>query len=118
MELFSEHRQHDLVVDVVEAPFDIPFDKPADTGPVCNHVAQGGVAPPVGPKAVGMVGELRFVVGFQNHPDDLLQQLVRPRRYAQGTGSPIWFGKVDPSHWRPPEPLITKLVDDAVDFHQ
>ena len=86
MELLVEHRQQDIVVDVVKAPLDVSLDEPADTSPVGGHVAQGGVAPPVGPKAVGAVGKLRLIVGFQNHPDDLLQQLIRPRRYAQGAG--------------------------------
>ena len=87
MELLSEHRQQDIVVYVVEAPFDVTLDKPADTSPVGGHVAQGGVTPPTGPKAMGAVGKLRLVVGFQNHPDDLLQQLVRPRRYGPRRGS-------------------------------
>ena len=106
------------MVDVVEAPLDVSLDEPADTGPVSDHLAQSGVAPPVGPEAVGMVGELRLVVGFQNHPDDLLKQLVRPRRYAQGAGIAVRLGNVHPSHRRPSEPLVTKLVDDAVDFRQ
>ena len=118
MELLSEHRQQDIVVDVVKAPFDVALDEPADTCPVGGHVAQGSVAPPVGPKAVGAVGKLRLVVGFQNHPDDLLQQLVRPCRYAQGAGLAVRLGNVDPSHRRPPEPLVAQGFDDAVDFRQ
>ena len=118
MEPLAEHRQQYLVVDVVEAPFDVALDEPADTGPVGRHVAQGGVATPAGPKAMGTVGKLRLVVGFQNHPDDLLQQLVRPCRYAQSAGLAVRLGNVDPSHRRPPEPLVAQGFDDAVDFRQ
>ena len=42
------------------------------------------MAPPIGPKAVGVGGKLRFAVGLQNQPDDLLQQLVRPSRNERG----------------------------------
>ena len=118
MELLAEHRQQDIVVDVVEAPFDVSLDEPAGSRPGSCHLAQGGVTTPVGPKAVGMVGKLRLVVGFQNHPDDLLQQLVRPCWYAQGAGLAVRLGNVDPSHRRPSESLITQGVDDAVDFGQ
>ena len=34
------------------------------------------------------------------------------------TGSPIWLGNVDPSNWRPPEPLIPEFLDRSVDFGQ
>ena len=101
MEFLAEHRQQNLMVDVVKASFDVSLNKPAGTVPGGGHLAQGGVTTPVGPKAEGVVGKLRLVVGFQNHPDDLLQQLVRPCWYAQGAGRAVRLGNVDPSHRRP-----------------
>ena len=47
-----------------------------------------------------------------------VSRVFGPRRYAQRTGSPIWLGNVDPSNWRPPEPLIPKFLDKSVDFGQ
>ena len=38
-EFLAEYRQHDFVVDVVEAPFDVSLNEPSDSMPVVDHVA-------------------------------------------------------------------------------
>ena len=68
------------MVERPEAVGDVALDEPGCPVPVVSDLQQGRVAPAAGPEPVGAVGELRLVVGLQQEPDDLLQQLVRPGR--------------------------------------
>ena len=62
------------------------------------------------------VGELRLVVRFQNGADHVLQELIRPRRYAERPRFPILFRDVNSTHRGPSITFISKLIDNPVDF--
>src|SRR3989304_2487919 len=102
------------MVDVVKAPLDVSLDKPLCPCPPSSYLGQCRVAASSGAEAVGAVGELRLVVGFQDHPENLLEQLVRPRRDAERALLPARFGNAHPSCGRPPIALMTAGGDERV----
>jgi hypothetical protein len=66
---------------------------------------------------VGAVGELRLVVGLQQQPDDLLEQLVRPgwqpqRALLRG----VLLLDVSAPHRGPPVALRLERPDDRLDL--
>src|SRR6266511_4516170 len=111
MDVLRQNRQQDLVVDAVEAAGEVALDEPRRSTPCIRNLAQRCVATPIRSEAVGAVGELRLVVGLQDHPDDLLQQFVRPGRNAERSYLPVRLGNVCPSDWRPTIPLAAKCFD-------
>src|SRR5712691_1446040 len=106
------------MVQAVKALRDITFDEPGCAVPRAVDLAQRGVAPVAWSESVRVWRELRLVVGLQNHPDNLLKQLVCPRRNAQGASLPIGFGNIDPPNRRPSVTLMTHIVNESVDFRQ
>ena len=66
VDLLAQDRQQDLMVQTVEACAMSPSMNQARALPRRGRLAQRGVAPAAGPEAVGVVGELRLVVGLQD----------------------------------------------------
>jgi hypothetical protein len=66
------------MVDSVEAGTQIALDKPLRRLSVPPDVASRRVAPTVGSEPMGAVTELRFIVGFQDRTEHLLQEFIRP----------------------------------------
>ena len=82
--LFSQDRQHDLMIKTPETVRDIAFNEPGCPGPRFCHLAQCGVTAATVTETVRTAGELRFVVRLQQEPDYLADQLIRPRRHSKG----------------------------------
>src|SRR2546428_3077407 len=76
---FRNDGQQNLMVNTVIASGNIPFDKPGTPMPRMVKLRQRRVTTTVRTEAMGMSGKLRLIVSLQNEPDDLLQQLIRPR---------------------------------------
>ena len=76
VDLLTENRQQDIMVDVVETSLDISFDEPLGAFAVAGDIPQRSMAATSRPKTVTMVRKLCFVVGFQQEPDDFLYQFV------------------------------------------
>ena len=75
--------------------------KQSEMSPSMNHVVpvqvvgylpQCGVTASAGAEPVRAVGELRLVVRLQEEADHFADQLVRPRRQAEGRSFPFFFG--------------------------
>ena len=81
-DLLGQDPQKDRVVERPEAVGDVAFDEPGCPVPVVSDLQQGRVASAAGAEPVGAVGELRLVVGLQQQPEDLLNQLARPGRQS------------------------------------
>ena len=74
------------------------------------------MAAPPGSKAVGVVAELGFVVGFQEHADDFLEELVAPCRDAQRSHFSVRLRDFRPSNGSPFVTLGPQSSDDVVDL--
>src|SRR5262245_7589655 len=72
IDAFSQDGEQDGVIDVIETPFDISFNKPLRSGPGLMDLGQSRVASCVRSKSVGGSRKLRVVIGFQDGADDFL----------------------------------------------
>src|SRR5262249_8846237 len=104
------------MVDVVVASLDVTLDEPLHAFPGLVDPVQRGMATASWPETVREVGELRLVVGVQQATHDLLQQLVRPRRDAEGTHLPVGLRDIRPPHRGPPKAFMTYEVDEVFDL--
>src|SRR6266851_35562 len=119
VDLLAEDRQHDRVVQTVEAGGDVSLHEPGSTRPRPLDLLKGRVAPSAWPKPVRARGELRLEVGLQDQADDFLQQLVRP----DGNAERALLGRVllldvDAPGWRPSVALEAQGLDDRIDVRQ
>src|SRR5437867_8938133 len=99
------------MIDIIVASLDISFYEPLRPWPVFLYSFEGRVASPARSESMGMVGELWFVVCFQNASYNFLNHFVRPWWHAQWSLSAFAFGYCYPSHWRP----LPSLVSDCFD---
>src|SRR5205807_2448360 len=65
MDLRSEYRCKDLVIDVIKTSFDVSFDEPFRTRPCEMYITKGGVTSAFRSESVGVRAKLRIVVGVQ-----------------------------------------------------
>ena len=87
-----------MVVDVVEASFDVALHKPADASKGILYLRQGGVAAFSRPKTMRCALKDRFIDTFQNHADGFLHQFVVCRGDTQWPQSfSAFLGNVLPS---------------------
>jgi hypothetical protein len=108
---------HDRVVNGVEVRGDVTLDEPRCTSPVMVDGVECASAASFWAEAVGVVGELRLVVGVQEHPDHLLEQLVRPRWHPErALLRRVFLLNVDAPRRGPSVPFRANDVDDGVDF--
>lgn len=73
-----------VVVDVVKTALDVALYEPRHAGEFLFQGFERGMAAPSRTKAVGVLGKYRLIDGLQYHPQDLLHQFIRKRRYAEG----------------------------------
>src|SRR5258708_1189829 len=104
------------MIESIETSLDIAFNEPFGSCPGLFHLPQRGMTASVRTKPMRMRAKLWLVVGFQDEPDYLLQQLVRPGWYTQGTQFAVLLRYVGPSHWGPSKPLLAKLTNECFDF--
>jgi hypothetical protein len=76
MDLFSKECHQQVVIDGVEAPFDVSFDIPPGSCPGFTDRGQGSVASSVWPETVGLLRKLWVVIGFQNGAYHFLYELI------------------------------------------
>src|SRR5438128_1142440 len=80
-------------------------------------MSESGMTASSGSKPVRVVRELWLEVRFQNHPDDLLQQFVRPGGDAERSlFLRALFRDVYPACRVPPIPLMAEEFDDVRDL--
>jgi hypothetical protein len=116
VDLLSEDRHHDRMINIVETSFDITLDEPGCTCPAYEDVTQGCVASPFRSEAVGRGGELWLVVCFQKGAYDFLQQFIGPRWDAERAGLSILFGNESTTHGGPSISFISEEFDDSLDL--
>jgi hypothetical protein len=80
--LGEEGTQH-CVIQPIETLGDVSLDEPCCPSPRFGYFRQSSVTALARPEAVGVLGELRLVIRFQQGTDHFLQQLVRPRGQTQ-----------------------------------
>src|SRR6266536_2151726 len=118
VDAFSEDAKQDLMIQSVEKLSDVKLEKPGRAGPGVVHLAQRGVAATAPTETMGVLGELRVVVGVQDEPEHLLQQFVRPGGQSERTPFPVRLRDVRPPDRRPAIPLEAHGVDDGIDLRQ
>src|SRR5262245_28317272 len=118
MKVFSQDSDENLMIQMLITSLDIAFNHPFGSCPGLFHFPQRGMASPVRTKPVGMGAKLRFVVGIKDQPDGLLKHLIRPGWKTQGTQFAIFLHDVGSSHWSPPKPLMSEIVNEVLDFLQ
>ncbi len=119
VDLLAEDRQHDRVVQTVEAGGDVSLHEPGSTRPRPLDLLKGRVAPSAWPKPVRARGELRLEVRLQDQADDFLQQSVRPDGNAEGALlGRVLLLDVDAPGWRPSVALEAQGLDDRIDVRQ
>src|SRR3954451_22471782 len=104
------------MVNVIEASFDISFDKPLRAVPSMLDLGQGRMATVLGAETVRVLAKLRFVVCFQDGTHDFLQQFVGPDGNAEWSHLPIGLGNILPPLRRPSVSFMTYSVDDRRDL--
>ena len=115
---FSEYRQQDPVVDVVEASFDVSLDEPFRTCPYVMDFGKGCLTAFVASEAVRVSAELGLEVCFQDGSHDFLQQFIGPRGDAQRACLAVGLWDVNPSDGGPSIAFLAQEVNDRVDFPQ
>src|SRR5579883_1490824 len=104
------------MVDIVGASFDITFDEPGRPLPRLADLLEGRVWSSVWSKAVRVVAEPLFVVGFQERPQGFLHELVAPCRNSERSHLPVRFRNFRPANRRPDIPFLSEQGDDVVDL--
>src|SRR5947209_16955251 len=105
------------MIDSVIASFDVSFDEPACPVPGLLDGTQRCVTASLGAEPMRMVTELLLVVGFQDLPDNLLKELIRPGWEPQRSELiALLLGDVDATNWRPAIAFMPQIVNDLVDF--
>src|SRR5260370_8234122 len=94
------------MIESIETSLDIAFNEPFGSCPGLFHLPQRGMTASVRTKPMRMRAKLWLVVGFQDEPDYLLQQLVRPGWYTQRTQFSVLLPSARPSPSRPSQPLL------------
>lgn len=97
---------------LVKATFDVALDKPCDTCPCILDFSQSSMAASIGSKPVTFRMENGFVVGFQCHSDDFLNEFVTPSRYTQWSPFTIGFWDVGTSYGLPLPLMRLELNND------
>ena len=107
------------MIDSVIASFDVSFDEPACPVPGLLDGTQRCVTASLGAEPMRMVTELLLVVGFQDLPDNLLKELIRPGWEPQRSELiALLLGDVDATNWRPAIAFMPQIVNDLEDFCQ
>src|SRR5262245_58941566 len=96
----------------------VSLNQPPRPRPGCLYFPQGGMAASVWPESVRVIVKLWLVIRFQNGADDFLQQFVFPRGNPQRAELSVFLRNIHPSDWRPSIALMTKVVDETLDFRQ
>ena len=87
-----------MVVEAVEARFDVTFHEPHRTFEIDVNMLESGVAATPWPETMGVWREIGFIYTFKNHADNFLHQLVRCGRDAQRPFlAAVFLGDVLPS---------------------
>ena len=91
--------QQYFVINIIETPFNIPFNKPCGSRPCFGDDCQCCMTTTLWAKTVRELAELRLVIGLKDHTHDLLEQLITPCWQAKRTHFPVLFLNIDPSGW-------------------
>src|SRR5512133_3732290 len=106
------------MIDVLKTAFDVALDKPFGARPGVLDVVKCAMASSCGPKPVGMVAKLRFIIRLKNESDYFLEQFIRPGRDAERSHLPVLLRDMYASNSRPSIAFIAQFVYDAFDFRQ
>src|SRR5450759_3359492 len=109
MNVLSKDVHHDRMIERIETGGNVALHEPGRSHPLVVNLREGGVTSSVGAEAVGVVAELRFKVGREDQPKNLLKQLVRPGWHPQWTHLlRAFLLDVDTSDWCPSVAFISK----------
>ena len=117
VDLLSQNRQQDLMVKSVETLADISFYEPGCASPRVVNFQQSSMTSVFWTKTMGMVRELRLVIGIQDRPNDLLEQLIGPCwKSERALFHRAFLLNVHAPHRRPSKALMTQRVNGCLDF--
>ena len=116
VDFLSEYRYQDLMIDVIEKPFDISFDEPFRTVPGVEYFPQRGMASSSWPETMRVGAELRLVVCVQYGSHHFLQHLIGPRRDAEWSQFSILLGDVNSADREPSISFLAEECDDVLDL--
>ncbi len=119
VDLLTQHRSHDRMVQRPETVGDIALDEPHRPTPLTLDLVQRGMTPTTWAEPVGAIGELRLVIRLQQRTDHFLQQFVRPRRQTQrALLRRVFLVDVSPPCRGPPVALVPQRFDDRLNLSQ
>src|SRR5580693_8957886 len=104
------------MIKAAETVGDISLYEPGRSRPVMLYLGQCRVASPAGTETVRTVGELRFVIRFQQQAHHFADQFIRPGWQAERPELAAFFRDVNPFHGLEPVALVAQRIDDAPDL--
>lgn len=90
--------QH-IVVNIVEEPLYISFNKPPCAGEAASDLVQCRMAASSGAKSAGALLKVILIDVFKDHADHFLDQLVIKALYPQGPQLAVLFRDIDSPGW-------------------
>ena len=106
------------MIDIVKAPFDISFNKPAHTAKLILQFLQSSVAASFRPESMGTIQKERLINRFQYHAKRFLNQFIRKRRNTQRAFlfGIVFLCNIHSSYRRRLIGLVCQRLNDSFNF--